>query len=521
MKHLLVIISLLLILSCNSKNDSERTELINIEILEKKPVIIIDHKEDETLFLRKIASISYPKLPVYSYEKGMDTLILESKSDVIKISSPNHYTKEVLLQTNDTLNISFQNNSIKLTGNYQIMDSIKIKNVENDKIRAQIANIRMRYFTLADLGREQFDIISNEYEKISIGSESLGYYNKELILKEPDSIKKLTDYFFKIKENILQDIQNPEKHENLNDASRKLLTQKALNDYYKNINSWLQYTDKETAIQILKNSLKDNSLDQGFKSDYSNNLLDVSTLDNKFLESNLHITLNILQQEYYTKTKTKVKTRFYSLYDHLPTYFNGELLQIAKSICIDKMMSWNEPWVEIEKRYQDYISSYGSDKYIKDFELQNQNKLSNEINDNKKLTLGTISKSSISLEKLIQKHKGKPIYVDYWASWCAPCIQNMPTSKKLEDKLGDKVEFIFISIDTDELKWESASQSLNLSAANSLITINYETSEFIKHYNVKEIPRYMIYDKNGTLYNDKAPSPQDELLYEELLSLTK
>lgn len=61
---------------------------------------------------------------------------------------------------------------------------------------------------------------------------------------------------------------------------------------------------------------------------------------------------------------------------------------------------------------------------------------------------------SITLGQLLHGWKGKVVYVDFWASWCAPCVVEMPASHALAAELKDKgVEFVYISLDTDRDKW--------------------------------------------------------------------
>ena len=55
-----------------------------------------------------------------------------------------------------------------------------------------------------------------------------------------------------------------------------------------------------------------------------------------------------------------------------------------------------------------------------------------------------INGKSISMNDL----KGKYIYIDVWATWCGPCIREIPASKKMEKLYRDKnIEFVYISID--------------------------------------------------------------------------
>lgn len=45
----------------------------------------------------------------------------------------------------------------------------------------------------------------------------------------------------------------------------------------------------------------------------------------------------------------------------------------------------------------------------------------------------------------LEELKGKPIFINYWASWCPPCIAEMPSVQNLYDNYKDKVHFIFIN----------------------------------------------------------------------------
>jgi thiol-disulfide isomerase/thioredoxin len=44
--------------------------------------------------------------------------------------------------------------------------------------------------------------------------------------------------------------------------------------------------------------------------------------------------------------------------------------------------------------------------------------------------------------------RGKPIFINYWASWCPPCVAEMPSISNLYDKYKDSVNFIFISTES-------------------------------------------------------------------------
>ena len=107
---------------------------------------------------------------------------------------------------------------------------------------------------------------------------------------------------------------------------------------------------------------------------------------------------------------------------------------------------------------------------------------------------------------------GKLVYIDVWATWCGPCLKEMPSLKKLiKDYKGKNVEFVSISIDhkKDYEKWrkmvlEKDIGGLQLYDAEGL------SSAFMKAFNVGLIPRFMMLDYEGKIITANAPRPSSD-----------
>lgn len=114
----------------------------------------------------------------------------------------------------------------------------------------------------------------------------------------------------------------------------------------------------------------------------------------------------------------------------------------------------------------------------------------------------------ISLNELVASHKGNVIYVDFWASWCGPCIREMPNSKKLQsDMEGRKITYLYISSDRKGKPWKASMKKHQLDQGLHYRITNANTSKGLEDMRIMFIPRYMIYDTNGKLVNEDAPRP--------------
>lgn len=127
--------------------------------------------------------------------------------------------------------------------------------------------------------------------------------------------------------------------------------------------------------------------------------------------------------------------------------------------------------------------------------------------------------STTSLSEL----KGTYVFIDIWATWCAPCIQQIPNIKKLEKKYADKnLKFVSISVDRALAynKWKEFVANKSLEGIQLYADKSFE-SDFIKAYAISSIPRFIIIDPEGNIVNAYASKPSTEQCDEELAALFK
>ena len=103
--------------------------------------------------------------------------------------------------------------------------------------------------------------------------------------------------------------------------------------------------------------------------------------------------------------------------------------------------------------------------------------------------------------------RGKYVLIDLWATWCKPCIEEMPYLKEIENTLNDEnIEFIAISIDKDKVKWQQY-LSKNKMSGIQLIADKAEESSVMKDYKLLNLPNYIFIDDKGKIINVSAPKP--------------
>ncbi|MCF6213418.1 MAG: TlpA family protein disulfide reductase [Flavobacteriaceae bacterium] len=110
--------------------------------------------------------------------------------------------------------------------------------------------------------------------------------------------------------------------------------------------------------------------------------------------------------------------------------------------------------------------------------------------------------------------KGKYVYIDVWATWCAPCRKQIPALKKIEEEYsGKQIVFVSLSIDkkVDKAKWRKMVQDDKLGGIQ-LFAENDWNSAFVKAYQIAGIPRFILIDPQGNIVDADAPRPTDPRL---------
>ncbi len=97
--------------------------------------------------------------------------------------------------------------------------------------------------------------------------------------------------------------------------------------------------------------------------------------------------------------------------------------------------------------------------------------------------------------------KQPTILLNFWASWCTTCVEEMPDMIKLAQKMNGKLGLIFLSIDENEaiakkFKQKLANQGINVNAKNIYWARDKNKDISLNKFNVIKVPETIIINKN-------------------------
>jgi thiol-disulfide isomerase/thioredoxin len=106
--------------------------------------------------------------------------------------------------------------------------------------------------------------------------------------------------------------------------------------------------------------------------------------------------------------------------------------------------------------------------------------------------------------------RGKVVYLDFWATWCAPCLAEMPASLELRKKFaGRDVVFLYVSLDSQTADWQKYLAAKQVASPNAVQL--HDGAAFdgpaARAFNVQSIPSYWLIGRDGRIIANNPPRP--------------
>lgn len=233
----------------------------------------------------------------------------------------------------------------------------------------------------------------------------------------------------------------------------------------------------------------------------------------------MHMNINMIAKTLLRNTTTIEESKEAALRinkeiqnERYSQYFKSFML--AKNI--DYWMNQFGANYPIDTLYLKYKSQYPCSQFLGMIENR-YNKLSDLLPGSDAPLIGgtTPEGDNVSTDDF----KGKIIYIDVWASWCGPCINEVPFAIELQNTFTsiDPIIFLNVSVDQDTTDWRTAL----LDHVNWKGIHIYGDPSIYRTFNIAGIPRYIIIDENGKIVSTDALRPSTKELRTQLMELTR
>ncbi len=207
--------------------------------------------------------------------------------------------------------------------------------------------------------------------------------------------------------------------------------------------------------------------------------------------------------------------RFVSQYKSAPDRLNGKALAFFRSEIVQNAIASNYI-TEILPDYTDFLRNNDL--------CQFDQKITDAFERESRYAPGTVapsidSKDRDGLDVSLDKLRGRVVLLDFWASWCRPCLQKMDEMAALmPDFEANNIAIVHVSLDSDNFVWQKTVAERGIRGTH----LRSETADgnIANRYGVKAIPQYFIIGKNG-LFAERPHTSKLEDLRDRLVQLAR
>ncbi|OAT79406.1 TlpA family protein disulfide reductase [Desulfotomaculum copahuensis] len=109
-------------------------------------------------------------------------------------------------------------------------------------------------------------------------------------------------------------------------------------------------------------------------------------------------------------------------------------------------------------------------------------------------TLGTIDGKKISLSSF----RGRPVMLNFWATWCPPCQEEMPEIEKFYRQNGGKIQLLAVNLTANEKSTDQVKQFLQSGGYTFPVLLD-QNGDLARQYMIRYIPTSMFIDSGGII----------------------
>jgi len=107
-------------------------------------------------------------------------------------------------------------------------------------------------------------------------------------------------------------------------------------------------------------------------------------------------------------------------------------------------------------------------------------------------------KDEAGIESTLEAYRGKVVLLNLWATWCPPCIREMPDLNALQKDFADR-DFAVVPVASGRQGREDAAEFLRARKLNALTTYYDPRSLFLRAFDIETLPTTFLIDRNGRM----------------------
>lgn len=235
-----------------------------------------------------------------------------------------------------------------------------------------------------------------------------------------------------------------------------------------------------------------------------------------YLQKYLSFKLNRAQKR---NPQPNPDTYYADKYEFAKTILSGKALFFVQGMCIADACTYSKAEL-IASKFDDYLIACPYPDYNAAVaQIYDKAYRTSAGQPAPIFTLLNLNGDTVSLTQL----KGKVVYLDFWATWCAPCVREFPYAEQLKKQFANQnVAFVYIAVDDNPMAWEEFLRTKK-PTTDTLLHLFAQSADMNLQdlYNVKGVPRYLIIDAQGIIADSNAKRPSDAGLAADILKILK
>lgn len=507
------IVIVIVVFSCNNKSNSNHQKIKDIDNVKKGKVLFIGKVDDleavdhftvmnwSTASLNHTNSITDKKVIGDSIVMEIDSIIEPQLLLLNSWSKDSNYRAEFIAKPNDTIIFEIKNKRLRIKG----------EKAGEHNFYSSLRDSTPRY---RHNNPYKGNILEYKSRVDSIHRKKVAFFNK-YIKRHNITSKSFIDY-----------VESSLKYSHMNELISPRTEKRRDSVYLSGPEEFFtiiqkEYGSKEQLFD-LKDYLGDITIDD-FKDESHLNRISfkfaLSALIRNYFDTSDHPSYSkgkYLAEKAIIEHNFDEKIKEYAIASLITVYHGRGIGYSKQSVSFFK----NE--------IHEYGKQYPDSEYTREMEdiLLDLNSFELKLPESA-LNTKLLSKfrDTITLGEIFNRSNKKIRVVNFWASWCPPCISEIQKTKDFRDKLSveNNVEWIYLSIDVDEKKWLEKSKELEiyLNVRNQYLVMNGSKSPLGRSLKIHWIPRYIILNKQNQIVLNNAPHPSDNVAFKKIIDSIK